>query len=504
MPKLSEKQVLVTTVLVPTLLIGGVGWLAWTDYQKIYAAEITDEHPEAAEVTDPEAWGERRKCQEIQKEMDTLRGEADLIAKREQDVIVYREIVQRDAQILPDKDQVNQLTNTIDDFARQAGVMVTSLGDLNLAGNPGQAISRVPIRLSLSGSYDQFLKFVNLFETMPRIVNTRSFSIQTGARVVDDPNVAPTHAIALELETYVYAAAAGLSKPVEIANYERRKDDQVIQKLVRQQKAARVDSYQLRPRINRRDPLVDPRKSQVDPAAGGVGVEQYDQMKRKIDKLRQDVTLLTEDVRLMNQYLQEKKYLQYVGMKQNVQDKVQALESDVKEADPTIIVPELREVFVEEVVTPFQKLSVDVLKGEGGSSGGVVVILRQHVKEFLDKQTATLESRDYEASVRTKAELDGLLARANHKLAEDAQDFVAQIQENARVATVMIEFDRLNLRVTGVIRQEQGSIVIINGKTRRVGDYVDDKNRCKLVAIKDDVLAFDLDGYEIEHKLEKK
>lgn len=500
MSKLNDKQMLVAAVVVPALLIGGVGYLTWLDYEKIHAAEITDEHPEAAEVTDPEMWGERRKVQEIEKEMAQLQGEADLIGKREQDVIVYREIVQRDSQILPDKELVTEFTKTVDDFARQSGVVVTSVGDLNTVGGAGQAIARLPIRLSLQGSYDQFLKFLNLFETMPRIVNTRGFGITAGQRMSEDPSEQVVHGIALELETYVYNPGAGLSKPVEITNYERRKDDPVIQKLVRQQKAARVESYQLKPRINRRDPLVDPRRAQAGTDDGGVTQKDYEEQRRTVERLRHEIETLKEDVRLETQYLQERKYLQYVQIKALNDEKIQSLEIQVKEADSKVAVPELREQFQDEVVSPFTKLAGDrTKKGEDS----IAVVTATHVKPFLDNQRTAQESKDYERAARIFKELEDFLAQKNRRLAEDAAPLVAEMRENARQAGVMIEFVSMKLVVTGIIRRPQGSLVILNGKTVRPGDHVDDKARCRLTDIRDDALVFELDDCEISLPLKK-
>ncbi|MCE9635967.1 MAG: type 4a pilus biogenesis protein PilO [Planctomycetes bacterium] len=499
MSKLSQKQLLLTTILVPTLLVGGIGYMAWLDYQKIYAAEITPEHPESAEIVDPELWGERRRCQEIQKEMEGHRAQADLIGKREQDVIVYREIVQRDAQILPDKDQVNKLADTINEFERASGVTVTSVADLNLTGDPAQAIRRLPIRLALTGSFDQFLKFLNLFETMDRIVNTRSFGIAAGGRQSDDPNSPAMHGISLELETYVYNPGAGLAKPVEIPNYERRKDDPAIQKLVRQQKAARVERYQLKPRINRRDPLVDPRRSQAGPEDGGVTQEKYEELKKLVDSLKVEIETLKEDVRLEKQYMDEKKYLQYVQLKTMNDEKVQRIEISVKDADPRITVQELREVFQDEVVGPFTKIASDRTKS---AERTVLVVLASHVKEFLNRQAKAIEEHQYERAAQVQKEFDTFMAQGNRKLAEDAAPFVAELKETGRQAGVMLEFLAMNLKVSGLIRKADGSIVILNNRSRKVGDVIDDAGRCKLTAIKDTTLVFEFDGYEIEHELD--
>jgi Tfp pilus assembly protein PilO len=396
--RLTDKQLLLATIAVPVLVVAGIGWMAWLDWQRIYAAEMSDDRPEAAEITDPEQWGEKRKCQEIRKEMAKLHVEADLIVKRETDVIVYREIVQRDSQILPDQGLVNEFTNTIDDFARTAGVTVTSSAGLNETGDPNQAIRKVPIRLALSGSFDQFLKFVNLFETMDRIVNTKQFSLSAGTRSNDDPSLAPVHGISLEMETYVYNPGAGLSKPVEIAGYEKRKEDPAIQKQIRQQKAARVDKYQLKPRINRRDPLVDPRRSRTGPEAEGLSADQFEALRKVVDALKVEVETLKEDVRLEQQYLQEKKYLQYVQLKALNDDKVLRLETAVREADPKVVVAELREIYQDEVKTPFERIAGErAKKGDGGFQ----FVLRAHVAEFLEKQKTAFEAREYEKCERT-------------------------------------------------------------------------------------------------------
>ena len=500
MSKLSDKQMLLVTMLVPALLVGGVGYMAWADYQKVHAAEVTEQDPEAAEVTDPELWGENRKCQEFRKEMATLQGEADKIAERERDVIVYREIVQRDSKILPDKDLVNQLTTTINEFEKTSGVMVTSVADLNLTGEAGQAIRKLPIRLSLSGTFDQFLKFLNLFETMDRIVNTRSFTITTGARATAESGE-PLHSISLELETYVYNPGAGLAKPVEIQGYERRKDDPVIQKLVRQQKAARVETYALRPRINRRDPLVDPRRSQVGPEEGAVSQEAFDEMRRLVDRLKVDVETLKEDVRLEQQYMQEQKYLQYVQLNSLNDEKIQQIEIALKDGDPRVTVPELREIFQEEVVSSFTRLSADRTKS---ARDQVPEVLKTHVAEFLEKQRTAYENRDFKAVVAVLHDFESFVAQGKRKVSEDAAPLVADLRDRAREASVMIEFLALNLRVAGIIRRERGSVVLLGDKSRKVGDFVDAQGRCRLIAINEDALVFDYDGYEIAHPLDKK
>jgi hypothetical protein len=78
------------------------------------------------------------------------------------------------------------------------------------------------------------------------------------------------------------------------------------------------------------------------------------------------------------------------------------------------------------------------------------------------------------------------------------------VKELSHRAGVMLEFLKLKVVVSGFIRRPEGSIVIIGGKSRKVGEAIDAGGRCKLTGIKDEALVFQMDGYEIEHALGKK
>lgn len=495
MGRFTEKQLILATIVVAILLSAGFGALIWIDVQAIYKNEITDQNPGAAEVSDPEEWGEKRKIQEIKRQAEAAQAEADLIPKREQDVIVYREIVARDAQILPDADHVNELAKTIDEFASQAGVHLKQVSDLSITPG-GEAIKMMPIKLQLAGSFDQFLKFLNLFESMDRIINTRAFAITMGRVTGEGRERRAIHEIQLDLATYMYTSSAGLAKPVEIANYDKRKDDPVIQKLVRQQKAARVDKYQLKPRLNRRDPLVDPRRPGSESTATS---DPADVQKQRdlVEKLKFKMEELKEDVRQEAVAAQEHKYIMLAQLRPMIDEKCSRLEAEITAADPMIGVPELKEAFHDDIVSPFE-----TIKSQRKLIPQVLQIARKDVVTFLEKMRTANEARDYETAVKSMADFDRFAK--GQQVAEDAQDVVAEMRAIAKDAKVMLDFLALHIQVSGLIIRPEGSMVIVNKKMRKVGDYVDPASRCKLKEIHEDKLVFELDGLEIEHQIEKK
>lgn len=496
MSRFTEKQLILATIGGSVLLIAGFGALIWHDLDQISRNEVTDQNPSAADVTDPEEWGERRKIYEIKKQMEVAQAEADLMAKREQDVIVYREIVHRDAQILPEVDDVNNLAKTINDFELQSGVRLKKIGDLSInVGN--EAIKTMPIKLQLEGTFDQFLKFLNLFESQDRIINTRSFSMTAGRPTGTGRDKTAIHDIQLDLVTYIYSPSAGLAKPVDIQNYDKRKDDLVIQKLVRQQKAARVDKYQLKPRINRRDPLIDPRRPGGSDKEGG---DPADVQKQRdlVDQLKFEMEVLKEDVRQEQVFIQEHKYVALASIKPMIDEKCAKLEGEITQSEAVVTIPELRESMHDEVIVPFEQI-----KGTRKFNAvAPVVVTRKQATEFLAGMQASMEAHEHEKVVKAIAQFDNLMK--GQVIAEDAGEVVEQMRALAKEAQVMIDFLALKITTTGVIHRPQGSIVLIGNKSKQVGDFVDAANRCRLKEIHPDRLLFELDGFEIEYAMNKK
>lgn len=496
MNKLSEKQRLIVTIACAMVVVLGFGALTYWDLDRIYAAEVTDENPEAAEIADPEQWGELRHIQEIEKQIATARAEAEKIPQREQDVIVYREIVARDAAILPSEDEVNQLTRTIGDFERMAGVTLTRVSELDTSVAKGQAIAHIPIKLQFSGTFEETLKFVNLFENLDRIVNVSAFNISGGRSKDKDADGIPRHEIALDLMTYMYTSSAGLAKPVEISNYEGRKNDPVIQKLIRQKKAAFVEKYQLQSRVNRRDPLVDPRR-RVDELPEGLDPEDADAQKRLVNKLKFDVELLKEDVRQERFYARNKKYVPLAEIKKVIDEKFGQLELDIRQAEPRVSIPELQEVLHDDVVAPFSEL-----KAERDMTDRPQLVPAASVREFLDRMNQALDAFDYAGAVQQHKTFEAFVADLD--IAEDAAPLVAEMQALRREAEVSLEFERLKLVYSGTILQPNSSVVIVNGKALRVGGYVDAEGRCRIVEITEDHILYDFDGFQIQDPLVKK
>lgn len=488
MNRLNEKQMLILTVATSVLLTAVFAVLTYLDYQAIHAYENPETDPAAAEMTDPEQWGENRRIYELERQIATAQAEADLIPKREQDVIVYREIVERDATILPSTEEVTQLATTISEFEGLASVAMTNVGDLSVKPAKGVAISQMPFKLKISGTFDQIVKFINLFENEDRIVNTSSVSIAAGSEQSD---IGVIHEASLAFVTYIYAQDANIGKPVEIANYERRKDDPLIQKQIRQEKAAEVETYQLKHRLNRRDPLVDPRRDATEePTAAGA--DEYDVQKELVDRMRFEVEILKEDVRQEQQYKQEGKYVQYAQLKQLIDEKVRKLELEVNDVSPRVTINELIDIYHDEALSPF-----DAIKAERNIADGPILVTREECSSFHETMADALERQQYEKVVKTKKDFESLFGAK--ELDPDAKDLVDDMADMSDQARLMLEFGKIEMKVSGKILRSAGSILLLGGTSMKEGDmHPTSPQPCRLVKIDRDRMIWEYGGHEIE------
>jgi hypothetical protein len=207
--------------------------------------------------------------------------------------------------------------------------------------------------------------------------------------------------------------------------------------------------------------------------------------------------MLKDDVRQERFYARNKKYVPLAQITKVIDEKFGQIELDVRQADPRITIPELREVLADDVVTPF-----DELKAERDMTDRPVLVSSESVREFRDKMVEALEAYDYDGAVQRHASFLNFVA--DLEVAEDAAPLVAEMAAMRKEAEVSLDFERLNLVYSGTILQPNASVVIVNGKALREGGYVDAEGRCRIVEIAEEYVLYDFDGFEIQDPLIKK
>jgi Tfp pilus assembly protein PilO len=434
---------------------------------------------------------ERSQIESRQAQIASAEAEIQRMPGREADVIVFREIVQRDAAILPDEAEINKFINVIGEFEKYSGVVVTQVTGLSNRDREKSkaAILKIPLKIELRGSIDQFLRFINLFENYDRFVIIKSFTISRGT-TVDEEGVLQ-HQIGLELETYQYNPKGGPVARVDIPNYERRKQELAIQKRIRQSEPTHVEKYLLKPRISRRDPLDDPREEETADEQGSVDPEvRYQAERELLEELILNVAILQDDVKFEDKLREERDFMRIGAIARAIDQKIAELDVSISEAltMKKFTVPELRADFVAKVVQPYEEI-----KEKRKSRVTEVVVTRRQVHDWLRQVQEKFDAGAYADVIKA---YEGYVRLTDgKKIGPDAVPLQEQIVVLARQAQVISRFEEENLDIDGtVIDPNRASFAIINGQILAEGSAVDADGKIRIHKIKCDQIEFMYQG----------
>ena len=244
MTKITERGRLWLTIGASVLVTGGITSLVFSDRADIKATEediaSLDERIETADV-------------EIRKTKD-----------REDEVIVFREVQNRELEILPKQQEIANFHANLTTFLTNAGARFTKMPEnAPKESELTRGVFVTPNTIECEADSTALLRLVNLIENDPRLVAVKGLNVKGGDRTRAGEE-GQAHKVRLHLETYFYAPPAKTKDPVAIPNVAERLEDPVIKKKVADFQPERRDSYALRPATARRDPFVACRHRHAD------------------------------------------------------------------------------------------------------------------------------------------------------------------------------------------------------------------------------------------------
>jgi Tfp pilus assembly protein PilO len=482
--RFTEKQLTIMTIVVSVVIAGLFAFLIYQDLQTV------DQ--------------EKQEIENLTAQIRQADQEAAKMPGREADVIVYREIVQRDAEILPNEAEINDFITRIGEFEKISGVVVTEVKGLKerTRGRKGAAqaaIIKIPLKLKVRGSTDQFLRFINLFENFDRFVKISGFSLMHGRVVDSEGNL--QHEINLELETYQYNPRGGEVARVDIPNYDRRKAELAIRKRISSFERARIDKYTLKPKIGRRDPLLDPREAERPVEADPEDYEKIREEQRQLlNKLILEIAFLKDDVAAEARLKEDYDLVRLVSVGKAIDQRISTLDYRISTIlnEGKFTIPELREEFSTEVIQPYEKI-----KEDRKTEINEILISREQVWSTLKQMQDTFEEGEYRNVIQL---FEGFLRVSDgRKLDPEAEPLRETMDQLARQAEVITKFESEPLNIEGVIIDRQkSSFAIINGSIYSEGDYVDGDRKIRIKEIKQDQIVFEYQEVLIRKHLDGK
>jgi len=114
--------------------------------------------------------------------------------------------------ILPSQEEIENLVDSLADFARESGVVITEAAPVRQSGyrnvgGAGKRFEEADFDLDVEGDFFQFVRFVNLLENYKRFIRVDSFTVDAGK------NHEEPHSINLKFATFTYTDAPSSLSP---------------------------------------------------------------------------------------------------------------------------------------------------------------------------------------------------------------------------------------------------------------------------------------------------
>ncbi|MBM3973349.1 MAG: hypothetical protein FJ301_04530 [Planctomycetes bacterium] len=390
----------------------------------------------------------------------------------ERDVIILRENLGEYIKILPDDKELTDFLRMLNQFNRQSGVKSSSLVNKQRGGSKStDRFTPIEYSYEMTATLWQAIKFMNLVENFERFVSITEFQISSGAggdkEKTRDGDV--VHLFKLTLQTYSYNGR-GDGKEVQIPEYQDLKE-QLREEIWKRMQAIRIDRYEHRGALGRRDVLVDPRERGDATAPGPTQEEQREVLKRNLGELARlrDIQqrIKQQDTTLFEQY----------SLAKSLKDGLDKLALQVEADAPIVTYPPYRLRWAREVVAQLEDL-----RGEAVAKGGAPkdpYLSEAELRQLVADMAADCNSGQLEQA-KTRYEL--LFARVAVPAEDSRHEFAVQAKAWHVKATIALDFKALDLKVQGVVVNQEGrSGVLLNGETYEEGEYVSDDLLVKLV-----------------------
>lgn len=475
MTRLTEKQLLLLTIGITVLIAGGLGFLIWSDLRTI-------EELKAKKV-------------DLDRQIDGAEKEIALRPDREYRVIANREISDREVAFLPEEEEIETFWEVLEGFADDSGVVISEIAPSTIQrsgrGKKGaeSTISTVPQVLSLRGTVDEFLRFINMIENYERIINVSEYSLSAAEAPDEDQKY--RHGLRLALTTFTYSKKIA-STIVSIPKYEEKREHAEVKKWLSRIKLQEKETYTLPAVAARRDPFVSIRRRPTSDENGPQANIDPEYQRLIIDNIVDLVTSLQQGLTLEEELMRRGDLWRLTAQRKENRDYYTQISDALMSATKEITIAELKDRLKKEVLVPFEAI-------------------KKRMEEMRDRNPKLNAEQVQEWLARIKAfdeknwggvESEGRAFRETSKngqhVKDDAKDLVQKIFELQRQAKVIDTFFKRRIEISGILYSPRAqSVAVINGKQMTVGEALDAEGTIIVVDIGEDYVIFETEGVEI-------
>lgn len=474
MSRLTEKQLLIITIAISVLLTGGLGFLIWSDLQSIKEEE--------------------GRIDDLQTQIQASEGEIALIPQREHRVIANREISDREVAFLPEASEIENFWNVLWRYAEESGVKISEITPNRITNRKKSksSIQSMPQIMSLRGTIDEFLRFINSLENYDRIINVVEYSLKAGEHPDSDGQV--RHTIKLALTTFTYSKKIA-STIVSIPQYDKKREHPEVKKWLSRIKIQERETYTLRSAVGRRDPFKSVRRAVQASPDGEVDPEKNrPYQEAKLDACVDLLQILRDGLEFQSELQKRGDLWRLQAQIKENRETFSELSSLIESAKKEIVLQDLQERLESEVVKPFEEIKKQM--DELGKQNPPLSI--EKVQEALDKIQELYDEQEWDKVEEAVRDFMDASRKGEH-VEEDARELVVRILELQRSAKVIRQFEKRKIDISTILYASGGnSVAVINGKQMMEGDALDASGTIIVVEIGENYVIFETEGVEIK------
>ena len=452
--KVWKKNVVVAAVVTSVIILGcgGLSYWIYESYNKAREEEETCRNQSAA-----------------------FRVKQERVPSLEREVIMLRENVKEYVKILPDEAKVNDFADSLSGFAEESEVFFTKLDDKanRKPGKKKEVFDRTTFHLNLSGNLFQLLKFISLVENYERFVRISEITIKAGDNDENTLKSEVCHECSLKVDTFVYNSHVGGSL-TKIQNYDKKRE-QLIPEIRSARNDIQIERYEYVYNHSIRDSFIDPRPWAVlsDVGEGVLDIEAQNRFITDVDDKILEIQGLLEMVKKSSGVA----LIRRMELQHEVGERIRELSDQIKTAveEQWITDPACKQKMDHEICPQVAALAKET---------------DQWAESYSSISLKDLTSiREAMADMYAKQDFEGCVKRFNifqNKLEPSVEETLAldekkgpllrEIREINRSAVIANDFyTNVDIKISGIVYQREGSVVIVNGQVLKEGDSLQDQ-----------------------------
>lgn len=425
-------------------LVGGLGWLIWSEYTGIEEA--------------------RNEVATLRTQLDSGRKLLTGTPALEKDVIVLRETEAAIKEILPDDKDLYNLHRDLQGFCESTEVRITSIKRKESAAarkKDPETFEKVTYELTLEGDAFQVLAFLDRVEGHTRFLRIPTINWTASGEKAIQTQGRAAHRVKLELETFVYQPQGG-PEPTKIEGYARKRE-LLLGEISKHRDAVAVEHYSYRGQRGRRDPWVDPRVPVDESGTLAMPVAEQTERVDAIVEKADEITRLWEEANRPGVA-----YVERVRLRAELDVRLGEIEADVRKlSSENVITYQVAQArLLREAIEPMAAVRRELLSVDG-PVGPPTEILRS----LLADMQGYIDSGKPKLALESFATIELQLPLAQHDPVR--KGLAESIRQAAGDARVLIDFQAIELKIGGVaISEGIKPIALINGRALGEGDLV--------------------------------